>query len=91
MICLFDVTRNPDYIILELAANSGPILRTQHMNGSNFRRWREAHGLRTEKVAELLGYKRRQIERLEARGEGKVRRCIALALAALDSKLEPVE
>lgn len=60
------------------------------MDGTGLRLWREAKKMRTGELAELLGYRRRQIERLESK-DTPVRRSIRLALAAIDRGLTPVE
>ena len=59
------------------------------MDGQGLRLWREARKMRTQELADLLGYRRRQIERLE--GKGEVRRSLRLALAAIEAGLPPVE
>lgn len=63
------------------------------MNGHYLRKWRVSRKLTTSQVAKALGYRRRQIERIE-NGNKPLRRCIVLALKALDAKLamlDPLE
>lgn len=71
----FDAERNPIY--------------NDIMNGEHLRRWRKERKWRTQQLADALGYKRRQIERLESQGAKPIRRCIILALLAIDAGLTP--
>lgn len=59
------------------------------MNGEHLKRWRKRKKWRTQQLADALGYKRRQIERLESHSEKPIRRCIILALLAIDAGLTP--
>lgn len=59
------------------------------MTGDEFKQWREARLLTTAEAGRLLGYGIRQVQRLESRGPRTIRRCVALACAAIDRNLPP--
>ena len=54
------------------------------------RRWRLARGWSTLRLAQALGYQRRQVERLETQ-ENQLKRRLSLAIAAIDCGIDPME